>query len=239
MAVLATLPTRCTLKHMEDAPQRPRLIALKIIVACALLAVILFVTAGRYDLWFQWAYVASYAVLVTVGLRVIDPDLIHERITSARRDRIPLASAVKVLTWIHLIVAGVDAGRYHWSPVFPAWLHVVGLAGMSAGFGVVIWSMAVNRFFVPTVRLQPERGHHLITTGPYAYVRHPGYAGIVLGVLASGVALGSWVSLIPMAALIAAIVGRLRNEDRFLQENLEGYKNYATEVRARLIPFVW
>ena len=99
--------------------------------------------------------------------------------------------------------------------------------------------MAVNRFFSPVVRIQTERGHHLITAGPYRYVRHPGYAGLLVGMPCSALALGSWLSGIPLLLICLFTIRRAVVEDRFLLENLDGYEAYAQTVPYRLVPCVW
>ena len=101
-----------------------------------------------------------------------------------------------------------------------------------------VWAMAVNRFFSPVVRLQEERGHRLVTDGPYRYIRHPGYAGILLSACV-GVALGSWWSLLPLVVAMGLILRRTALEDRFLRASLEGYASYAEQVRYRLVPGIW
>ena len=116
---------------------------------------------------------------------------------------------------------------------------MIGLIGFASGFGLAVWAMIVNRFFSAVIRLQADRGHHLITTGPYRFVRHPGYAGVLLGVLASPLALGSWLSGIPMLIVAALILRRRLMEDRFLHEQLKGYPAYAADVRYRVLPGVF
>ena len=116
---------------------------------------------------------------------------------------------------------------------------VVVVASVAAGFGLAIWAMLANRFFSPVVRLQEERGHHLITTGPYRFVRHPGYTGTLVSVLCVGPALGSWLASIPMVVFALLILRRARLEDRFLHDKLDGYPAYAQRVRYRLLPGVW
>ena len=209
------------------------------VLATAFVAALLFLSAGRWDLPFFWAYVLAYALLAVGGFLSIDPDLIRERMRSGLRDRSLLVASAKLAMWVHLIVAGLDVGRYHWSDAVPIPLRIIGLVGFAAGFGVVVWAMAVNRFFIPTVRIQSERGHHLITAGPYGYVRHPGYAGIVIGVLCSGLALGSWLAATPMVCLAGGIFRRVVVEDRFLAEHLDGYVEYMDRVQVRLFPRVW
>jgi protein-S-isoprenylcysteine O-methyltransferase Ste14 len=99
--------------------------------------------------------------------------------------------------------------------------------------------MAVNRFFIPIVRIQSERGHRLVSSGPYRFVRHPGYAGRALVMVCSGPALGSWIAVIPMLIFVTGLFHRVTVEDRFLAENLEGYREYAQRVRFRLLPSVF
>ena len=109
----------------------------------------------------------------------------------------------------------------------------------AAALAVVVWAMAVNRFFSPVVRIQTDRGHHLITSGPYRYVRHPGYAGALLLFLGGGLTLGSWLALLLNLAMIPAMIRRTVIEDRCLWQELDGYAPYAETVRYRLIPGVW
>ena len=203
------------------------------------LAALLFLTAGRWDIRHFWAYASLYTFMMVVGFLAIGPELIRERVRSGMNQRIPLAIAAKLAMATHLVLAGLDVGRFHWSDTVPFELHIVGLVGFAAGFGFVMWSMAVNPFFLPVVAVQPERGHHVITAGPYGWVRHPGYTGIIVGVLCSTLALGSWLSGVPMLILIGGIMVRVTNEDRFLAEHLEGYVEYSQRVRYRLLPMVW
>ncbi len=104
---------------------------------------------------------------------------------------------------------------------------------------LAFWSMHENRFFSSVVRVQSGRGHHVIRTGPYAYIRHPGYAGMALTFPGVALALGSLWALIPAGLYALTIARRVLIEDRFLRANLEGYADYSTAVRARVIPHVW
>ncbi len=146
---------------------------------------------------------------------------------------------VGILFFLHLVVALLDVGRFHWSGTLPRVLQVAAVIVFAASIAWVIWATAVNRFFSPVVRIQTERGHHLITTGPYRYMRHPGYIGMILGLPASALALGSWWSLVPALAYSLVILRRTALEDRFLTEQLDGYKSYAENVRYRLLPGIW
>ncbi|MCH7870741.1 MAG: isoprenylcysteine carboxylmethyltransferase family protein [Planctomycetes bacterium] len=137
----------------------------------------------------------------------------------------------------HLALAGLDA-RFAWSSV-PFAAQLSSLIVMALCFALSIWAMRVNHFFSPVVRIQSERGHRLVTDGPYAYIRHPSYLAAVGLMVSSGIALGSWWSLLPNIGAMLVIFRRLMLEDRFLHENLEGYRDYAQRVRSRLVPAVW
>ena len=102
-----------------------------------------------------------------------------------------------------------------------------------------VYAMASNRFFSPVVRIQHERGHTLVTSGPYRFVRHPGYVGAILASACGGVALGSWWSLVPLAPFAALFLRRTAVEDRMLRADLDGYAGYAERVPYRLVPGRW
>ena len=137
-------------------------------------------------------------------------------------------------------------GALHWalaardrSMAVPGWLQNVGLLGYAAANALLIWAMAENRFFSSAVRLQTERGQYVVSTGPYRWIRHPGYLVGISVFLFSSLALGSWQSLAPAAGFSAVILRRARLEDRFLLEQLPGYAEYARRVPWRLLPGIW
>jgi protein-S-isoprenylcysteine O-methyltransferase Ste14 len=137
-----------------------------------------------------------------------------------------------------MIVAALDDGRFHWAPA-PPWAVLAGYVLFVAGYAGTGWAQAVNRHFEPSVRIQSDRDHHVITTGPYAYIRHPGYIfGIVLN-FGGALALGSLWALAPAALVVIALVIRTRLEDATLQRELPGYAEYAARVRYKWIPGVW
>ena len=206
----------------------------------AILAVVLFLIAGDWDLPFFWAYIGVAGMISLAAMVLADPELLKERIRPGPggRDH-AVIYVLKGLIWTHLIFAALDVGRLHWSASVPSGLQVAGLVGFAAGFGVAVWAMFINRFFSSVIRLQEDRGHHLITGGPYRFVRHPGYTGIAVGVLSSPLALGSWLSAVPMVVFVLLILRRTILEDSFLRQSLAGYPQYAAEVRFRLIPGLW
>ena len=133
----------------------------------------------------------------------------------------------------------MDVGRLHWTDAVPAVVQWLALLTMAAALGVVTWATAVNRFFSSVIRIQTDRGHELVTAGPYRWVRHPAYAVALFLVVAIGLALGSWLAGLLGFLLVPAILRRTAREDRLLQEQLRGYGAYAREVRYRLLPGVW
>ena len=139
----------------------------------------------------------------------------------------------------HLVIAGLDAGRFHWSGEVAVPMHAAGLMVYTLGLWLALWAMSTNRFFSPVVRMQKERGHHLVTTGPYRFVRHPGYVGVMSATLGEGLALGSYWSLVPLVVLFLLFIRRTALEDRFLLAELEGYAEFAQKVRYRLLPGIW
>jgi protein-S-isoprenylcysteine O-methyltransferase Ste14 len=137
------------------------------------------------------------------------------------------------------VVAGLDARRYQWSPPIPGGVTVAAAAAFVFGQAFAFWAVRSNPFFAKFVRIQHERGHHVVRSGPYAYVRHPGYAGSLLAHLMLPLILGSLWALVPAVIGTALFVVRTWLEDRTLQAELPGYRDYAHDVRWRLVPGVW
>jgi protein-S-isoprenylcysteine O-methyltransferase Ste14 len=137
------------------------------------------------------------------------------------------------------VVAALDYGRFHFSPPIPLPVKLIALLAVASGLAFAAWAMVINKFFAKCVAIQAEREHVVITTGPYAYVRHPGYAGSLLAFITLPIALGSLLALIPAIAGLSLWVVRTFLEDRTLQKGLEGYTDYAQQVRWRLIPYIW
>lgn len=203
-------------------------------------AIALFAAAGTVAVPGFWAYLAIIAVVVIASFAALDPDLLRERMRPGGSKPPFALRAFSLVLFVHWVVAGLDRGRFHWSDDVPGWLQAVCLSAVAGGYALALWAMRVNRFFSSVVRIQTDRGHHVVTTGPYAFVRHPGYAAGILILLASGPALGSWLA----AALVAIfslpfLLYRTITEDRVLQAELAGYANYAARVRWRLIPGIW
>jgi protein-S-isoprenylcysteine O-methyltransferase Ste14 len=191
------------------------------------------------------AYMVTSALLWIGGFALIarrSPGLIRERIRpgpGALEGTAEEAALYALPAFAHWLLAAIDRpGSPPWRPM-PAALQALGLIGYALANIVVVWAEVTNPFFSAAVRLQTERGQRVITNGPYAFVRHPGYAAGVALFVTSALALGSWLSLLPAIFFSLAIVRRTRIEDRFLKSNLPGYAEYAQRVRFCYLPGLW
>ena len=215
-------------------------IALRLLALETAVAAVLFGSAGRIDLPWFWSIIGIHTVLLSFGLWRIDPELRKERFKPlpGGKDRL-LRLIAMPLFLIDLAVAGLDVGRFHWSGNVPIWVHAIGLSSYTCGLALAIWAMIENCFFSPVVRIQEERGHHLVSTGPYRLVRHPGYIGMILAITFGALALGSYWAMLPLLVYVALIIRRTAIEDEFLIENLQGYAEFVEKVRYRLVPGFW
>jgi protein-S-isoprenylcysteine O-methyltransferase Ste14 len=210
------------------------------IVATSLVGAVIFLAAGSLHAWWLWAYVAVCGGLTAYALLLLDEDLAKERFHPPSRGADAKAlGLVRLLALSHLVVGAADVGRWHLTASVPAALRVAALAAMAFTFGMFYRAMHENRFFSAVVRIQADRGHRVVDTGPYRVVRHPGYAALIAGAPLSGLALGSWLAVALGGLLSALIVRRVRFEDAFLRENLAGYADYTRRVPYRLIPGLW
>jgi protein-S-isoprenylcysteine O-methyltransferase Ste14 len=152
-----------------------------------------------------------------------------------------LQIVVFLAVWMALllaVVAGLDAVRFRWSAMPPAMLWP-GLALYAAGAVPVVWAMAANPFLERMVRIQQDRDHRVVSSGPYRFVRHPMYVGILLQAAALPLMLGSWWTFAPAAATWVLFAVRTALEDRTLRNELDGYEDYTRQTRYRLVPGVW
>ena len=218
---------------------------IQIAIVFLIQAVVLFASAGRLDWTIAWVYLAAYVAMIIINSLVllhIDPALIAERARikeDAKSWDKPLAGIISLFgPLLILLVAGFDL-RFGWSPALAAPIQLTAWVAMILGYAFSGWAMASNRFFSGLVRIQTERGHTVATGGPYQYVRHPGYSGWSLAYLATSLVLSSWWALIPAVLTIGVIIVRTALEDKTLQNELDGYKEYAQQVRYRLVPGVW
>jgi protein-S-isoprenylcysteine O-methyltransferase Ste14 len=214
-----------------------------VIIVGLLPAVVLCALAGRWDLWNVWVTAGIFAALAAFQSLVLyrqSPAILKERTTlgTGGRVRWTVGLVFVVVNIVQWIISGLDQ-RFHWSNSVPPAGVVAGIVLFAIGWGLFTWSALVNPFFSPEVRLQAERGQRVIHEGPYAIVRHPGYATNLLTVVATGLALNSLVALLPAVVFAAVVVRVTAFEDRMLHEELAGYATYAAKVRFRLMPGVW
>jgi len=218
--------------------------AVREIMGVATVGVALFWSAGRVDWWPGWALIAIMLVWITATTIVIlriNPDLLAERLgprKGAKRWDMAIMGIVGIATLVRLIIAGLDQ-RYGWTSGIPLGAQIAALVVTALGYALVVWATASNAFFSQIVRMQSERGHTVAAGGPYRFVRHPAYVGTILSELAVPVLLASWWALIPGGLNAVLFVLRTALEDRTLQAELNGYTDYACQVRYRLLPGVW
>jgi len=229
---------------MSDAMNElHRKAALRLLLLPIGLALVLFLPAGTLAWWQAWLFIAVFtacSVALTIYLAVTDPQLLARRMKAGpRAETEPAQKIIMVLVIVGftaaIVIAALDR-RFGWSAV-PAAVVILGdLLVVLAHVAFTIVFRA-NTFAASTIRLSENQT--VISTGPYAVVRHPMYSGALLLVLGFPLALGSWVGLVPMVPSLAALVWRIIDEERFLCRNLGGYADYMDTVRWRLVPGVW
>jgi protein-S-isoprenylcysteine O-methyltransferase Ste14 len=204
---------------------------------------VLFLPAWTLHYWQAWLYWLIYAALVLAGTAYLlerDPKLVERRLSvgpAAEKERsqkiiMVFASVVFALT---LIIPGIDH-RLHWSDA-PAWLALLGQVGVLLGYAMIFWVVRANSYAAATIRVEADQP--VVSTGPYAIVRHPMYGGALLMLGLTPLALGSLWGLLMIVPIVAGLAWRLLDEERYLARNLRGYAEYCARVRYRLVPFVW
>jgi len=216
----------------------------QVLVMFLVIGGILFLAAGRLDWWMAWAFLIVYfliALVTTLWMLRTNPELTQERDRPGQNvkswDNL-LVMLNLLLSLVLFAVIGLDAGRYGWSEV-PLGVRGLGLLGFIPAFGLPLWATQVNAYLSSRVRIQQERGHTVVAAGPYRYVRHPMYAGMICYDVSAPLVLGSWWGLAVGMVMIAAVILRTALEDRMLQRELPGYQAYSQQVRYRLLPGVW
>ncbi len=214
------------------------------IAGTGLFTVIVFWPTGKIDWLEGWLYLGLVAATMSINffyLWRVNPAVIEHRLRLGRGtklwDKVWGVLFAPVFLAIY-VIAGFDAVRFEWSTM-SLWLWPLGLALWLLGNAMFTWAMGVNPFFENTVRIQTERGHRVIDTGPYRFVRHPGYLGFFGWSLATPLLLGSWWAILPAMLSIIGLVVRTALEDRTLREELTGYEEYSRRVRYRLVPGIW
>ncbi len=215
-------------------------------VILGIMMAIFYASAGRTDFprsWFLFIVAFVYFFANNLALYRCNPGLLVQRL-KVRREGSKTWDEVLVrvsnLTALLLIpaVAGLDVGRFGWSSLGLPYV-AVGLVSLVVSSVLTTWAMIENPYFEPTVRIQDDRGHHVVTTGPYALIRHPGYLSGMLWVASIPPILGSLYAFLPVVLYVVLMGLRTYLEDRTLQKELPGYAEYAERVRYRLFPGIW
>jgi len=213
------------------------LMTLAILLAC------LFIPAGTLNYWQAWVFVAVFGLCAqALGIYFLmhDQKLVERRMNigpvAEQRPAQRLISVLFILGFIGFVVLPAFDHRFGWSPVGPA-VSVIASAMIVLSFLLFFVVMKSNTYAASTI--QVEEGQPVVSTGPYAYVRHPMYSGALLLLAAMPLALGSWWSVVLIVAFFPVLVWRILDEEIFLRENLPGYAEYMQRVRYRLVPRVW
>lgn len=200
----------------------------------ASITALLFLSATTVRLASIRNYLVAFSLLLLVTMLAVDPSLAQERANPQNACIHDSRIATGLLFLLTLAVAGFSVGHCHRGFNAPPPIRHLALAAFLLSGAFQTWAMIVNPFFSPVVRIQTERSHHLIVTGPYRLMRHPGYFAMSIAVPTSALAIGSWLALAPAAGFVAVIFRRARVEDEFLVRNLHGYKKYASLVPSGL-----
>jgi protein-S-isoprenylcysteine O-methyltransferase Ste14 len=187
-----------------------------------------------------WVFTLILLAMAFYASTRIDPTLLKERRRPAGPTQDPtLLFAIRLLGFCTVVAALADISRFHWSDSVPESVRIMAMVAFALSLALVAQAMIVNRFFSTALRIQTDRQQTVVSAGPYAVVRHPGYLGLLIAVPSQALALGSWLALLLAIGYGALIARRALIEDRYLQAHLPGYVAYASRVRFRLVPRVW
>lgn len=218
-------------------------IVLRAVFAPLVMIGLLFLVAGRWDYWQAWVYtILNMVILALMGtLFTRNAELVEERLNPKEGmkgwDKFYFAVTTPMYI-IALVLAGLDA-RFGWTMTMPLAVYWGSVVIYVLGQGIFIWARYTNKYFSSVVRIQTDRGQTVCKDGPYLYVRHPGYVGGFLFTITIGLMLGSWWASIPQVFAALMLIWRTAREDRTLQAELPGYKEFAQETKYRLLPGVW
>mgnify|MGYP000843927842 CR=1 FL=1 len=206
---------------------------------------VFFLASGEINNLRVWIYIGIYAVgglIIGILLKKKSPKLLNDR--GKMQEGTKQTDKYIILTYFFFaiiitpLIAGIDK-RFNLSDIIPFYYVYLGIVLYIISAIFSTWPMLHNPFFEGTIRIQKEKNHNVINTGPYKIVRHPGYLGMLLGSIALPLALGSVLAFIPLVIMIFLILIRTYYEDTTLQKELTGYSEYCKEVKYRLIPFIW
>jgi protein-S-isoprenylcysteine O-methyltransferase Ste14 len=205
---------------------------------------LIFISAGRLDYWQGLVFAGAGLVMFVLSYTLLkmDPELARERSNPGegvkKWDKMILLLSFLCILGMY-VVAGLDTGRFHWSPGFHWSLYAAGILLSITGQLLFLIAQKQNKFFSSTVRIQTERGHQVCDTGLYSFVRHPAYLGTIIQTLGFPFFFGSVWAGIPALIAIILLVLRTSLEDRTLMQELNGYREYAGKITYRILPYIW
>jgi protein-S-isoprenylcysteine O-methyltransferase Ste14 len=217
---------------------------LKVLITTLIFSALLFLFAGKINYFQGWIFLVTNIVTALMNFWVIrnDSELMTERskVGEGTKSWDKLILGLSGLTYlVNIAVAGLDSGRYHWSPDFHWSIYVVGVALTIIGQVIFLTARKENKYFSSVVRIQADRGHTVCDTGIYKIVRHPGYLGMTISLSALPLITGSIWSIIPTLIAIILLFIRTYFEDETLKKELAGYMEYTQKTRQRLVPKIW
>jgi len=220
-------------------------LTLRIVLGMFVVGIMLFLPAGTLRFWQGWAYLAVWLIpglIFSLYFSKHDPALVERRLQTREKEKEQkvVIAVVYVIFALGYLIPGLDfrfGWTRRWTGPLPLWFEITSLAVVFASYLMTIWVMDVNRYAARTIRV--EAGQKVVSVGPYKWVRHPMYSGILLMMLFTPLALGSYVALPVFALVLPALMFRLLNEERVLRQDLPGYTEYCQGTRYRLIPHVW
>lgn len=219
----------------------------RFLIYVVLLPFVLFIAAGRFDWIMAWIYIGIHIAFTLISRLIVfrvSPETLVERGRAMQAEDVAAGDRFMVVIvglfgplaiWT---IAGLD-DRFGWSPDLSFLILGIATLGVVLGYFLGTWAMVTNAYFSAVVRIQKDRGHKVVTDGPYRFVRHPAYAGGVVSSIAMPLMLGSFWALIPAGIGLIFLVIRTKNEDKMLMEELPGYSDYAQQTRYRLVPGIW
>jgi protein-S-isoprenylcysteine O-methyltransferase Ste14 len=205
---------------------------------------IIFVSAGSIFYWQGWTYViiGFFMIILNFTAFKLDSGLLKERSKPGEGakawDKLILGLSFLVTIIIYLI-AGLDSGRFHWSPDYHWSVYLLGIILTIAGQLLFLIAQKQNKFFSSTVRIQTDRGHTVCESGLYKVVRHPAYLGLIIQTIGFPFLFGSLWSIIPVSISIGLLLTRTHMEDKTLKNELKGYIEYSGKTRYKLVPYIW
>ena len=218
-------------------------IVLRAVFAPLLMMGLLFLVAARWDYWQAWVYFILNVIilLLMTTLFTKNAELVEERLNPKEGmkgwDKFYFAVTTPMYI-ISLVLAGLDA-RFGWTRDMPLAVYISGIVIYAIGQAIFLWARYTNNYFFSVVRIQTDRGQTVCKDGPYRFVRHPGYVGGFLFTITIGLMLGSWWASIPQVIAAAMLIWRTAREDKTLQAELPGYREFSQETKYRLLPGVW